>query len=156
MPKEIHGHSLGKRGETKRSPTYNSWRAMYDRCFLKSSSSYKNYGAKGITVCDRWRCFKWFLKDMGERPDGHVLSRFEDKGNYEPGNVSWKPLEKNSSEKIPAVGSKVGSSKLTEVQVLEIRKLGSKGYGMRELGRLFNVDHKTISAIIKRKTWNHI
>ena len=129
---------------------------MYDRCFLKSSSSYKNYGAKGITVCDRWRCFKWFLEDMGERPDGHVLSRFEDKGNYEPGNVSWKLLEENSSEKIPAVGSKVGNSKLTEVQVLEIRKLGSKGYGMRELGRLFNVDHKTISAIIKRKTWNHI
>ncbi len=93
---------------------------------------------------------------MGERPDGYVLSRFEDKGNYEPGNVEWKLLEENSSEKIPAVGSKVGSSKLTEVQVLEIRKLGSKGYGMRELGRIFNVDHKTISAIIKRKTWNHI
>lgn len=129
---------------------------MYDRCFLKSSSSYKNYGAKGITVCDRWRCFKWFLQDMGERPDGHVLSRFEDKGNYEPGNVSWKLLEENSSEKIPAVGSKAGSSKLTEDQVLEIRKLGAKGYGMRELGRIFNVDHKTISAIIKRKTWNHI
>jgi hypothetical protein len=129
---------------------------MYDRCFLKSSSSYKNYGAKGITVCDRWRCFKWFLEDMGERPDGHVLSRLEDKGNYEPGNVSWKLLEENSSEKIPAVGSKAGSSKLTEAQVLEIRKLGSKGYSMRELGRIFNVDHKTISAIIKRKTWNHI
>ena len=129
---------------------------MYDRCFLKSSSSYKNYGAKGITVCERWRCFKWFLEDMGERPDGYVLSRFEDKGNYKPGNVAWKLLEENSSEKIPAVGSKAGSSKLTEAQVLEIRKLGSKGYGMRELGRIFNVDHKTISAIIKRKTWNHI
>ena len=156
MPKKIHGHSLGKRGETKRSPTYNSWRAMYDRCFLKSSISYKNYGAKGITVCERWRCFKWFLEDMGERPDGYVLSRFEDKGNYEQGNIAWKLLEENSSEKISAVGSKVGSSKLTEAQVLEIRKLGSKGYGMRELGRIFNVDHKTISAIIKRKTWNHI
>lgn len=156
MTKRIHGHSLGKRGETKRSPTYNSWRAMYDRCFLKSNISYKYYGAKGITVCDRWRCFKLFLKDMGERPDGHVLSRFRDKGNYEPGNVSWKLLEKNSSEKIPAVGSKVGISKLTEDQVLEIRKLGVKGYGMRELGRIFNVNHKTISAIIKRKTWNHI
>ena len=93
---------------------------------------------------------------MGERPDGCVLSRFEDKGNYKPGNVSWKLLEENSSEKIPAVGSRAGNSKLTEAQVLEIRNFGSKGYGMRELGRIFNVDHKTISAIIKRKTWSHI
>jgi len=129
---------------------------MYDRCFLKSNSSYKNYGGKGVTVCDRWRCFKLFLEDMGERPDGYVLSRFEDKGNYEPGNVTWKRLEENSSEKTHAVGSKVGISKLTEAQVLEIRKLESKGYGMRELGRIFNINHKTISAIIKRKTWKHI
>lgn len=129
---------------------------MYDRCFLKSNSSYKNYGGKGVTVCDRWRCFKLFLEDMGERPDGYVLSRFEDKGNYEPGNVTWKRLEENSSEKTHAVGSKVGTSKLTEAQVLEIRKLESKGYGMRELGRIFNINHKTISAIIKRKTWKHI
>ena len=93
---------------------------------------------------------------MGERPKGHVLSRFEDKGNYEPGNVEWKLLEENSSEKISAVGSKAGNSKLTEAQVLEIRKLESKGYGMRELGRIFNINHKTISAIIKRKTWKHI
>ena len=156
MAKKIHGHSLGKRGETKRSATYNSWRAMYDRCFLKSSVSYKYYGAIGVTVCDRWRCFKWFLEDMGERPEGHVLSRFNDQGDYQPGNVTWKLLEENSSEKKSAVGSKVGSSKLIEEQVLKIRELGGKGYGMRELGRMFNVDHKTISAIIKRKTWNHI
>jgi hypothetical protein len=93
---------------------------------------------------------------MGERPEGHVLSRFNDQGDYQPGNVTWKPLEDNSSEKKSAVGSKVGNSKLVEDQVLEIRKLRNKGYSMRELGRMFNVDHKTISAIIKRKTWNHI
>jgi hypothetical protein len=156
VPKQIHGHSLGKRGATKRSPTYNSWRAMYDRCFLKSSISYKYYGAIGITVCAQWRSFERFLEDMGERPEGHVLSRFNDQGNYEPGNVTWKLLEENSSEKKTAVGIKTGNSKLTEDQVLEIRKLGGKGYGMRELGRIFNVNHKTISAIIKRKTWNHI
>ena len=93
---------------------------------------------------------------MGERPEGHVLSRFNDQGDYQPGNVTWKLLEENSSEKKAAVGSKVGSSKLIEEQVLKIRELGGKGYGMRELGRMFNVGHTTISAIIKRKTWNHI
>ena len=90
---------------------------MYDRCFLKSNSSYKNYGGKGVTVCDRWRCFKLFLEDMGERPDGYVLSRFEDKGNYEPGNVTWKRLEENSSEKTHAVGRIVTGKQIGRAHV---------------------------------------
>jgi IS30 family transposase len=65
-------------------------------------------------------------------------------------------LEDNASEKKHAVGSKVGISKLTEEQVLKIRELKQKGYGIRELGRMYGVNHKTISAIIKNKTWKHI
>jgi hypothetical protein len=156
MPYKTHGHCIGKRNHTQRSLTYNSWRAMRERCFLKSNISYKNYGAKGVTVCDQWKSFECFLEDMGERPENHVLSRFKDKGNYEPGNVSWKLLKENVSEKKHAVGSEIGISKLTEDKVLEIRKLKEKGYGTRELGRMYEVDHKTISAIIKRKTWKHI
>ena len=156
MPHKAHGHCVGKRGHVQRSLTYNSWRAMRERCFLKSNISYKNYGAKGVTVCEQWESFECFLKDMGERPENHVLSRFKDEGNYEPNNVSWKLLEDNASEKKHAVGSKVGISKLTEEQVLKIRELKQKGYGIRELGRMYGVNHKTISAIIKNKTWKHI
>jgi len=156
MPHKTHGHCAGKRGHSQRSLTYNSWRSMRERCFLKSNISYKNYGAKGVTVCEQWNSFEGFLEDMGERPEGYVLSRFKDKGNYEPDNVSWKLLEDNSSEKKHAVGSKVGISKLTEEQVLKIRELKEKGYGIRELGRMHEVNHKTISAIIKKKTWKHV
>ena len=156
MPHKTHGHCVGKRGYAQRSPTYNSWRAMRERCFSKTNINYKNYGAKGVTVCQQWESFECFLEDMGERPDGHVLSRFKDEGNYEPGNVSWKLLEDNASEKKHAVGSIVGISKLTEDQVLKIRELKEKGYGIRELSRIYEVDHKTISAIIKKKTWKHI
>ncbi len=144
MTFKLHGHTAGRRGETVRSLTYNSWRSMRERCYLKSNISYKRYGAKGTTVCERWQSFAYFLEDMGERPEGCVLARKGDKGNYEPGNVVWKTLEENSSEKISAVGSKCGSSKLTENQVLEIRELNAKGLGLRELGRIFYVKHKTI------------
>ena len=156
MPHKTHGHCVGKRGYAQRSPTYNSWRAMRERCFSKTNISYKNYGAKGVTVCERWKSFECFLEDMGERPERHVLSRFKDEGNYEPGNVSWKLLEDNTSEMKHAVGSKVGVSKLTEDQVLKIRQLKGNGYGVRELGRMYEVNHKTISAIVKKKTWKHI
>jgi|APGre2960657373_1045057.scaffolds.fasta_scaffold30990_4 hypothetical protein len=157
MPSKSHGHSLGSRGNTKRSLTYNSWRSMRERCYLKSNIGYKNYGAKGITVCDSWKdSFECFLEDMGERPEGYVLSRKGDKGNYEPGNVTWKTLRENSSEKKHAVGSAVGVSKLTEAKVLEIRQLRKEGYGVRELGRMYGVNHKSISCVVNRKTWVYI
>ena len=157
MPYKSHCHTTGTRGNTRRSPTYNSWRSMKERCYLKSNISYARYGAKGVTVCDRWRnSFEDFLRDMGERPDGHVLSRHGDKGNYEPGNVMWKTLEANSSEKNHARGTEIGAAKFTEKQILEIRKLAKEGFGMRQLGRIYDTPHTNISNIVKRRTWTHI
>lgn len=84
-----HGHSL-KSGS---SPTYNSWRSMKTRCLNPNHSSYRDYGGKGIRVCDRWLVFANFLEDMGERPEGMTLDRWPDgKGNYEPGNCRWATL----------------------------------------------------------------
>lgn len=70
--------------------TYWIWVAMRQRCFNPRNCSWKNYGAKGIRVCDRWLDFRNFLEDMGLCPDGYSLDRFPDKfGNYHPGNCRW-------------------------------------------------------------------
>jgi hypothetical protein len=72
------------------TPTYNSWTAMRARCYRRGCNGYKNYGGRGITVCERWRSsFENFLADMGERPDGMTLDRINVEGNYEPGNCRW-------------------------------------------------------------------
>lgn len=72
------------------TPTYRSWDSMKRRCTDPNSTSYKRYGAKGVTVCDRWSDFANFLADMGERPKGHTLDRYPNRnGNYEPGNCRW-------------------------------------------------------------------
>lgn len=81
---------------------YRSWLAMMQRCYLANSSRYRNYGAKGIKVCERWRTsFEAFLADMGPRPVGTSLDRFPNqKGDYEPGNCRWataKQQNRNSS-----------------------------------------------------------
>jgi hypothetical protein len=62
---------------------------MIQRCTNPKNASYKWYGGRGITVCERWRSFGNFLADMGERPEGMSLDRIDPNGNYEPGNVRW-------------------------------------------------------------------
>lgn len=63
---------------------------MKRRCQNPKHAYFKDYGARGITICDRWKdSFENFLKDMGEVPEGHELERTNVNGNYEPGNCEW-------------------------------------------------------------------
>lgn len=71
-------------------PLHLTWRSMKTRCFNANSKSFKYYGAKGVTVCERWMSFQAFLEDMGPKPSQtHTLDRINNHGNYEPGNVRW-------------------------------------------------------------------
>lgn len=71
------------------SPTYRSWSQMKVRCQVPTNHKFKDYGGRGITVCDRWQSFANFLVDMGDRPPGTSLDRINNDGNYEPGNCRW-------------------------------------------------------------------
>lgn len=97
--KEENINRLTKNGRAengKHTGEYNSWSIMIQRCTNSNHERYKNYGGRGISVCDRWlESFDNFLEDMGKRPTpNHSIDRFPNiNGNYEPINCRWATKE---------------------------------------------------------------
>lgn len=94
-------------------PEYDAWKAMIRRCYVETEKAYKNYGGRGITVCDSWReSFENFLEDMGERPSSdYSLDREDNDGHYTPSNCKWSTkIEQNNNRRTNVIITHNGKS----------------------------------------------
>lgn len=93
---------------------YNAYRHIKGRCYRVTDAKYKNYGGRGIRVCDRWlEDYRNFLSDMGKRPkDCNSIERLDVNKDYEPSNCIWGTEEVQAKNKTNTIRLLVGEEEI--------------------------------------------
>lgn len=122
--------------------TYRIYLHMKQRCYNKNKNGYKDYGARGIIVCDRWlgeNGFENFLEDMGECPGkNHSIERIDVNGNYCPENTRW------------ATNIEQQNNKRDNHFIVFMKKTKT----IAEWGREFKIKYGSIYHYLKKNNWN--
>ncbi len=136
-----HGHT----SNGNISPTYQSWSHMKRRCTDPNVKAWKDYGGRGIKVCDRWlESFENFLADMGEKPPGLTLDRKNNDGSYEPSNCRWATREEQ------AINKRRNGPQLSATAERDIVARMERGELVRLIAAHYGINKNTPTEIWKR------
>ncbi len=147
-----HGDPLGGRrmhGMTGTKEWY-SWISMKQRCYNSNDRGYKNYGGRGIRVCERWTDermgFLNFLSDLGKCPEGLMLERINNDGDYEPGNCKWATrTEQNRNKRNSILHGMAIPNKA--------RQMYADGVPRNVISELLEISESVVGAIVNNVIW---
>lgn len=120
----------------KQTPEISVWSGMKSRCSNPNDRSYSRYGGRGIKVCEQWKVFANFFKDMGARPSSnHSIERIDNNGDYEPTNCRWATAPEQ------AMNKRVRSDSKTGLQGVKLRPHGKYQARIVKNGRRISLGH---------------
>lgn len=133
------GYCIGKKPSF-----YITWQNMKARCLNKKNNKYKNYGERGIKICDEWLTIKGFSKwalNNGWK-DGLTLDRIDNNGNYCPENCKWITRSENSRKK-----------RTTKIDIVTAQKIRERiNEDWKDLAKEYGCSHGNIWFIMKNFT----
>lgn len=131
-PEENHAYTHGHARRGGRTPEYRAWIKMRERCMNPNDERYVHYGARGITVCEKWlNDFAAFFDDMGPKPgSNYSIDRIDNDGNYDPKNCRW-------ADQTTQVRNRRNSRKI---------EFGGRVLCVAEWGEAIGVPYKTLHA----------
>jgi len=118
----VSTHGLSKH------PLYHVWWKMMQRCYDPELPAFRNYGGRGITVCDEWhdvgKYIAWVDAHLGPRPGGFgpkgwpefTLDRIDNDGNYEPGNLQWADWHQQRANQRAKIGYELVDAPDTDME----------------------------------------
>jgi hypothetical protein len=129
----IMGGKAMKTKGSRKHPDYHSWMALRRRCRDINFIAYKDYGGRGITVCEHWwNSFANFTNDMGPKPPRHSIHRIDNDLGYwcghcdecvslnRPANCMWATKKIQDTVKRSSVYYQYKGEKLTRAQLAEV------------------------------------
>lgn len=120
-------------------PNYHTWAGMVARCHDPTDRGFKNYGGRGIKVCNEWRTNPAkFFSDMGERPYGTSIDRIDNNKGYYPGNCRWADARTQN-------GNRRGCVMITHNGTTQ---------GLGAWARQLGIGLDTLRKRIKRHSWS--
>ena len=133
-------------------PLYKVWAGMKTRCYNPNRIQYKNWGGRGIAVCDEWKdnpkaFYDWSIANGWKK--GLEIDRINNEGNYEPNNCRFIPSQINNQNKSD---TKLNSGKVYCIKGL----LKSKKYKQKQIAEWMNITKYSISDISRNKSWRNV
>lgn len=88
-------------GNPSKHPLYQTWDGIKKRCYQKNATGYKNYGGRGIKMCDEWKNSFWtFVSDMGDKPfSACTIERLDTNKDYCKDNCIWATAKEQAENR---------------------------------------------------------